>query len=118
MISIIQVVLSVGLLITAFYSYRKLRSSYLDALLIFIFVIVGLVFIFFNEISNKFSHFVGVTRGADMIFYVSILFFAFLIMKLYAKIRRLEEIITDIVREEGIRNVSFKEKDDRYSDGL
>lgn len=106
MISIIQIILTIGILITGVYFYRRLRTSYLDAILIFVFMAGGLLFIFFPELSNKAAHFVGVTRGADMIFYVSILFFAFLIMKLYAKIRRLEQIITDIIRSDSIKNAS------------
>jgi hypothetical protein len=81
-----------------------LRSSYVDAILIFLFLAAGLIFIFFPELSNKVAHFLGVGRGADMIFYISILFFAFLIMKLYAKTRRLEQMITRLIRDDSIRN--------------
>lgn len=106
MINIIQVILSFGILLVGVYSYRRLRSSYLDAILIFGFVLIGLLFVFFPELSNKVAHFVGVSRGADMIFYISIVFFAFIVMKLYAKIRKLEATITDIVRKESIKGAS------------
>lgn len=106
MISFIQVILSVGLLLICFYSYRRLRSSYVDAILILLFMAAGLVFIFFPELSNRVAHFLGVGRGADMIFYISILFFAFLIMKLYAKTRKLEQMITKIIRDESLKNAS------------
>lgn len=104
--TLIQIILSFGILLVGVYSYRKLRSSYLDAILIFGLAFVGLVFVFFPELSNKVAHFAGVGRGADMIFYTSIVFFAFVIMKLYAKVRRLEAIITEIVRKESIKNAS------------
>jgi small membrane protein len=111
MISIIQIILAAGILTTGLYSYRRLRSSYLDAILIFSFMAIGFLFVFFPELSNKVAHFVGVTRGADMIFYISILFFLFLIMKLYAKIRRLEQIITDMIRDESIKNATSQNED-------
>lgn len=106
MISIIQVILSVGVLLICFYSYRRLRSSYVDAIMILLFMAAGLVFIFFPELSNRVAHFLGVGRGADMIFYISILFFAFLIMKLYARTRRLEQMITKLTRDESLKSAS------------
>jgi small membrane protein len=108
MISIIQVVLAAGILVIGLYSYRRLRSSYVDAFLIFAFMATGFAFVFFPGLSNRVAHFLGVGRGADMIFYISILFFAFLIMKLYARTRRLEQIITGMVRDESLRKAEDK----------
>lgn len=107
MISIIQVILSVGVLLIFFYSYKRLRSSYIDAILILLFLTTGLLFIFFPELSNRVAHFLGVGRGADMVFYLSILFFAFLIIKLYAKTRRLEKMITKLIRDDSIKNAEI-----------
>ncbi|MEI9946539.1 MAG: DUF2304 domain-containing protein [Chitinophagaceae bacterium] len=116
MISIIQVILSAGVILICYYSYRRLRSSYIDAILIFLFMAVGLVFIFFPDLSTDVANFLGVARGADMIFYISILFFTFLIMKLYARTRRLEQMITKIIRDESIKNASFPDKDVKESE--
>ena len=104
MISIIQVLLSAGIVVIGFYSYRKLKSSYLDALLIFLFMGAALVFVFLPDLSTRVAKFLGVGRGADLIFYLSILFFAFLIMKLYARTRRLEQMLTRFIRDESIKN--------------
>jgi small membrane protein len=106
MISIIQIILSIGVILVCYYSYRRLRSSYVDAIMIFLFMAAGLLFIFFPDLSTRVAHFLGVGRGADMIFYISILFFAFLIMKLYARTRKLEQMITRIIRDESIKNAS------------
>ena len=106
MISYIQAILSIGVVLVCYYSYRRLRSSYLDAILIFLFMGVGLLFIFLPDLSTRVARFLGVGRGADMIFYISILFFAFLIMKLYARTRRLERMITKIIRDESLKNAS------------
>jgi hypothetical protein len=43
-----------------------------------------------------------VGRGADLVFYTSILIFWFVILKLYARIRRLEQIITQVVRKDAV----------------
>jgi hypothetical protein len=47
----------------------------------------------------------GVGRGADLIFYVSILIFWFVSLKLYARIRKLEQQFTKIVREDALKKV-------------
>lgn len=106
MISIIQVLLSAGIVVLGWYSYKRLRSSYIDAILIFIFMGIGLLFVFLPDFTTKLAKFLGVGRGADMIFYISILFFAFLIMKLYARTRKLEQMLTRIIRDESLRNAS------------
>ena len=99
----IQIILTVGILFSGAYAYKKLRSSYLDAFFIFITICTGLFFTFLPNLSNKVAHFLGVGRGADMIFYLSILFFGFIILKLYAKIRKLERHLTQLIREESLR---------------
>ena len=99
----IQIILTIGIVFIGVYAYKKLRSSYLDALFILAMIGTGLAFVFFPELSNKAAHLLGVGRGADMIFYLSILFFGFIILKLYAKVRRLEQLFTDLVRENSLR---------------
>ena len=100
--NLIQLFLFAGLLLIAFYVYRKLRSSLLDVIIIFLFVITGMVFISFPLITNKIANIMGVGRGADMIFYLSVVTFSFLLVKLYARVRRLEHMIHSIIRANSI----------------
>ena len=111
MINAIQLLLLAGVLLLAVYAYRKLRSSYFDAILIALFFGTGTFFIFFPDITTRIAHLLGVGRGADMIFYLSILFFAFLIIKLYTKVRKLEQQVTSLVRKESIdKAIGMEEK--------
>ena len=100
--TLIQVILSVGIIIIAVYMYLRLRSSLFDLILIFLFLATGIVFVMFNEITDKMAHFMGISRGADMIFYLSILFLFFLILKLYSRLRRVEQSLTELVRKKSI----------------
>ncbi|MGZ3838513.1 MAG: DUF2304 family protein [Flavisolibacter sp.] len=102
MITIIQAILATGILLLGAYSYVKFRSSHVDALLIFLFALSGLVFTFFPDLANRLAHLLGVGRGADMVFYLCILFFFFLIIKLYAKVRKLEQALTELVRQKSL----------------
>src|SRR5215213_1699900 len=104
MINLIQVVLITGILVIGIYSFKRVRSSSIDAFFILVLVVSSLLFVFFPELSNKVAHLLGVGRGADMIFYISILFFCFVILKMYSKIRKLEQHITAIIREKTIND--------------
>lgn len=70
----------------------------------------AVVFILFPDITNDIANRLGVGRGADLIFYTSILIFWFVVLKLYARIRRLEQIITQVVRKEAIDEAEKKIK--------
>jgi hypothetical protein len=52
-----------------------------------------------------------VGRGADLIFYLSIVIFWFVIIKLYVRIRKLEKIVTDVVRKDALNEAARKISD-------
>jgi hypothetical protein len=67
--------------------------------LIFLFLAVGILFVLFPEITNKLARMLGVNRGINLIFYTGFLILLFLILKLYARSRRLEQNLTELVRK-------------------
>ena len=96
----IKILLTTGVAFIAVYFFLRLRNSIFD---IFILLIAAaVVFILFPDITNSIANKLGVGRGADLVFYTSILIFWFVILKLYARIRRLEQIITQVVRKDAI----------------
>ena len=108
--TLIQVVLTAGIIIIAAYMYLRLRNTFLDLILILLFLITGVVFVIFNEITDKMAHFLGIGRGADMIFYLGLLFLFFLMLKLYARLRRVEENLTKLVRKKSIEDAEELDK--------
>jgi len=108
--TLIQVVLTAGIIIIAAYMYLRLRNTFLDLVLILLFLITGVVFVIFNEITDKMAHFLGIGRGADMIFYLGLLFLFFLMLKLYARLRRVEENLTELVRKKSIEDAEELDK--------
>lgn len=95
----IQIILISAVVFIAFYMYLRLRSSLLDAFLIFLFCAGAVFFILFPDTTTEIAQWMGVKRGINLVFYVTILFLFFLILKLYSRIRRLEKKFTDLVRE-------------------
>lgn len=106
----IQVILTAGIIIIAAYMYLRLRSTLVDVIMIAIFLITGIVFVMFNEVTDVIAHFLGISRGADMIFYLGILFLFFLILKLYSRLRKVEQKFTELVRNKSIEEAEEFDK--------
>ena len=100
--TVIQILLVAGILLLAAYMYRRLRSTLLDVLLVILFLTTGIFFVLFPDVTNKMAHLVGVGRGADLIFYLAILFLFFLVLKLYSRLRKVEQRFTEFVRNKSI----------------
>jgi small membrane protein len=98
----IKILLITGVAFIAVYFFMRLRNSLLDILLLLFLIAAATTFILFPNITNQLANKLGVGRGADLVFYTSIIIFWFVILKLYARIRKLEQIITLVVRKEAV----------------
>ncbi|MFT3846128.1 MAG: DUF2304 domain-containing protein [Lacibacter sp.] len=98
----IQFILISALLLTGLYFFVRIKSRIADVLLLLFFFCVATAFILFPDWSNIIAHKLGVGRGADLIFYLCIVLFVFVILKLYSRIRKLEQTLTDLLRKDAI----------------
>lgn len=99
----IQIILISAVVFLAFYMYLRLRSSLLDAILIFLFCGAAVFFILFPDTTTQIAQWMGVKRGINLVFYSITVFFFFLILKLYSRLRRLENKFTEMVRENSLK---------------
>src|SRR5215203_2851258 len=95
----IQVLLISGVVVIFLYYLFRLRSALMDLVLLSLFSGLAIFFILSPGYTSSIAHKLGVGRGADMLFYICILFFLFVILKLFARVRRLEETLTELVRQ-------------------
>lgn len=102
----IQIVLITLIMLIAVYFYVRLHNSIMDILLLLLMVSAAFIFIFFPGITTTVAHKLGVGRGADLVFYLSIVIFWFIIIKLYTRIRKLEKIVTDVVRKDTLNEAA------------
>jgi hypothetical protein len=109
-ITIIQIVLTLGIALIAIYMYIRLRSGLFDVILIGLFFAAGIFFVLFPETTNKIAHWVGVSKGANLLLYSAILFLLFLILKLYSRLRRIEQKFTELVRNKSIEEAEELQK--------
>jgi hypothetical protein len=100
----IQIVLLTGIAFIALYFIIRWKKRLVDIVLLFAMVICAGAFILWPDITQALANKMGVGRGADLIFYLSILIFWFIILKLYVRIRKLEQQFTEFIRQDAIRN--------------
>ena len=98
----IQIILLTGISFISIYFILSLRKRLLDIVLLAIMIICAFVFILWPDITNIIAHKLGVGRGADLVFYISIIIFWFIVLKLYIRVRRLEKTFTEIIRKDAL----------------
>jgi len=102
----IQRLLLTGVALICLYIVIRLKKKLLDLVLLLALVAAAVVFILWPDITTRLAEKLGVGRGADLVFYVSILIFWFVVLKLYARIRQLEKSFTQIIREDALKKAS------------
>lgn len=73
--------------------------------------LAGVYFVIFPDSASKIANLVGIGRGADLIFYLFIVFSWFWFASTSAKMRKTEKRLTEIVRQVAIANPSGKQPD-------
>lgn len=101
----IQFILIIGFLFTGLFYFVRLRNRIADVLLLFILMAAAVLFILFPEWTSVLAKKLGVGRGTDFVVYICIVLFYFVILKLYARMRKLEQQITDLIRKQALDEV-------------
>ena len=102
----IQILLICGIAFLYLYYALRLKSAITDLAVLFVFAALGIFFILFPDKSTAIAARLGVGRGADLLFYLCILLFLFIILKLYARIRKIEYNLTLLVRKQAKEEVN------------
>jgi small membrane protein len=104
-------VLGIAFLLFILITYlRKFRRPALDKLFIGLLMALGIFFVLDPEVTNQLAHFLGIGRGADLIFYLAILGFGYINLLLYSKIKKLEDQLTQIVRTQSLESIKLSDK--------
>ncbi|MFT3826278.1 MAG: DUF2304 domain-containing protein [Chitinophagaceae bacterium] len=99
----IQLLLLTGVAFIGFYFIVRLRRRLLDIVFLVLLLSCAAVFIIWPDMTTRLAKFLGVGRGADLVFYISILIFWFVILKLYVRIRKLEQTFTELIRQDALQ---------------
>ena len=98
----IQIILISAFLFTSLYYFVRLRNRIADVFLLLTLLLTSVLFILFPEWVSSIAKRIGVGRGTDLIFYLLVVLFFFVTLKLYSRIRKLEQQITEIIRKQSI----------------
>jgi len=90
----------------------KLRSKNTSRLLAVLAAVVAIVFVLFPETTQFLARVLGVTRGVDLLMYVSFVVFGFLWLHLAHRIRELEERVVEMGRAMALGGASTEPRDD------
>lgn len=101
---IIQIFLSALLLGVALFAGLQGTTARIIRYGLLLIVAVGLVFVWAPEQSLILARKVGVTRGADLIFYTWVVLTLGFVIFLYLKIVRLTRTVTDLARAIALRD--------------
>lgn len=100
----IQVLLLTSILFVAVYAVVRLRNRIADVLLLLALVVAAAVFILAPAYTTLLAQKLGVGRGADLLLYTCVVGVWFVLLKLYTKVRQLEQIVTELLRREALEN--------------
>lgn len=95
----IKLLLTVGVLAVLFYAITHRRQTPAVALVITAGSIVGCFFVWLPETANTVAHWMGVGRGADLVFYCWLVISAGVTLNLHVKARSAQTQFTTLVRE-------------------
>jgi len=95
-----------------FYFLILTRRSAVRRLFVVAFFGTGLLFILYPDLTMRLAHMVGIGRGADLIFYLSILFLFFLCFHFYVRFHALEDRLTRVARAVALQHPVME--DDRH----
>ena len=98
----IQLILLTGISFISLYFITRLKKRALDIMLLAGMFGCAVVLVLWPDITTSIATRLGVGRGADLVFYISILIFWFIILKLFARIRKLEHALTEIIRQDAL----------------
>ena len=106
----IQIVLLTGIAFISLYFFIRWKKRVLDILLLTFLILAAVVFVMWPDLTQNLAKFLGVGRGADLVFYISILIFWFVVLKLYSRVRSLEQKLTETIRKNAIEKVEKEGK--------
>lgn len=106
----IQIILISAFLFTSLYYFVRLRNRIADVVLLFVLLLTSILVILFPEWVSLIAQRIGVGRGTDLVFYLLVVLFFFVTLKLYSRLRKLEQQITDIIRKQSIEDAKNLKK--------
>jgi len=102
--NIFQIIVTI-LILSVLFFISKYRGVLFRRAFYILLTLIGLILLFFPNLTQKIADILGIGRGTDLLTYAFILFSWFWFISTSVKIQNLEQTITRIVRDSAINNV-------------
>lgn len=109
-IQLILIALLAGLALAVW--LNRGNAKLLNRVIIGALALLGIFMVLAPDTTTRIAEFVGVGRGADLLLYLAVIGFAFVSVLLYARLRELENALTQIARAQAIQNAREPETRD------
>lgn len=107
------VIFALLVILRTYSQYKKeIVSRYWLLAFSFLWILIGVAAII-PHITDDIARFVGVERGADMLVYVAVLVLLYAVYRLFVRVQKMHEEITELVRQIALANpkVPVKKED-------
>lgn len=110
---ILQIIVSIFVASNLWRIYKQLKSqkltlgSFWGWLILWLLV---LVVFWLPDSTGYLAQFLGITRGADLMIYLSVLLIFYLLFKIFVRLNKIEESITKVVRREALEQKDSHEQ--------
>jgi small membrane protein len=108
---IVQILLSLGLAGCLLYVVSIGRTHRLFRFALGLTILIGMVFVWYPELTNRLAKLVGVGRGADLVMYVWIVLNLFFIARLHIKLREQAQAFTELARQMALKDAQSPDID-------
>jgi hypothetical protein len=101
--------LLVGVFLTLLVVYLKwFRTRVADRLIVCFLAVLGVTLICYPELSIAAAHWIGVGRGADLMFYLAHLAVGFAFLVQYSRVRVLQQRLTELARDIALERAEYR----------
>lgn len=116
-IQISQIILIAALILFVVYIYR-LRTLFLDRIIYIACALAGIVLVLDPPLTTQIANWLGIGRGADLLFYLFIIVSLFYAVATRSRMRRLEQQITRLVQQNAIDHPIQDKNIQQKTDGM
>jgi len=111
-----QIFLIIALILFVVYIFR-LRTVFLDRIIYLVCAAVGILLVLDPALTTQIANWLGIGRGADLLFYLFIIVSLFYVVATRSRIHRMEQQITRLVQQNAIDHPVQGNDKDWYQDG-
>ncbi len=109
---LIQLILIIGIMLLSVLFFRRQSNHQLSAwakIFMVLFAAAAIFVVAFPDSSNSVAHYVGVSRGADLLLYILTLTFFFVVLNNYTTRKRDQQRIVSLARKLALLEAHIRE---------